>query len=86
MENSSPENAVNADLKEVHRMVEVVKTDSGITISCVRLMEKLSRSEKEAEARGEARGRAKGKKEELVARVCKKRKLGQSLEKLRKIW
>lgn len=33
MEHSSLENAVNADLKEVHRMVEVVKTDSGIPIS-----------------------------------------------------
>lgn len=90
MECSSPENAVNADLREVHRMVEVVKTDSDISISCVRLMEKLKRSEKEAEVKGEAIGkvkgeaigRAKGKEEELVARVCKKRKLGQSLEKI----
>lgn len=98
MEESSPENAVNADLKEVHRMVEVVKTDAGTTISCVRLMEKLKRSEAigrevgeeigraEGEAigraRGEATGREKGRTEELVTRVCRKRKLGQSLEKI----
>lgn len=67
-------------------MVEVVKTDSGISISCVRLMEKLRKSEEEAEARGEARGEAigriKGKREELVNKVCRKMKLGQSIEKI----
>lgn len=70
MENSSLKNAVNDDLKEVHRMVEIVKLDSETSISCVRLMEKLARSE------------AKGKTEELISRVCKKMKLGQSLEKI----
>ncbi|HBA49767.1 MAG TPA: hypothetical protein DCZ91_18620, partial [Lachnospiraceae bacterium] len=39
MENSSLKNAVNDDLKEVHRMVEIVKLDSETSISCVRLME-----------------------------------------------
>ena len=70
MENSSLKNAVNDDLKEVHRMVEIVKLDSETSISCVRLMEKLARSE------------AKGKTEELISRVCKKMKLGQPLEKI----
>ena len=51
-------------------MVEIVKLDSETSISCVRLMEKLARSE------------AKGKTEELISRVCKKMKLGQSLEKI----
>ena len=50
------ENAVNDDLKEVHRMVEMLKIDSETTIYCVRLMEKLERSRKEGEARGEAEG------------------------------
>lgn len=31
-------------LKEVHRMVEIVKVDAETTISCARLMEKLERS------------------------------------------
>lgn len=74
MENSSIQNAVNDDLKEVHRMVEMVKFDAETTISCVRLMEKLVRSE--------AEGEAKGKAEKLVTQVCKKMKLGQSPEKI----
>lgn len=82
MEESRLKNAVNDDLKEVHRMVEVVKTDSGTSISCVRLMEKLERSKMEGEAKGEAIGKTKGKREELITRVCKKMKLGQSLEKI----
>ncbi len=86
MEKSSLQNAVNDDLKEVHRMVEVVKTDSGTSISCVRLMEKLERSKAEGEAIGKAEGIAEGKvigkRKELVTRVCKKMKLGQSLEKI----
>lgn len=82
MENSCLQNAVNDDLKEVHRMVEIVKFDSETSISCVRLMEKLARSEAEGEMKGKAEGRAEGKTEKLVAQVCKKRKLGQSLEKI----
>ena len=94
MENSSLKNAVNDDLKEVHRMVEIVKLDSETSISCVRLMEKLARSEAKGKAEGRAEGRAEGKAigksegrkegktEELISRVCKKMKLGQSLEKI----
>lgn len=74
MESSSLQNAVNDDLKEVHRMVEVVRFDSETTISCVRLMEKLERSKAEGEARGKA--------EKLVTQICKKMKLGQPLEKI----
>lgn len=78
MEDSCFKNAVNADLKEVHRMVEIVKADSETSISCVRLMEKLKKSEEA----GRAEGKAEGKTEELVTRVCKKMKLGQPLEKI----
>ena len=86
MEKSTRENAVNEDLREVHRMVEIVKVDPETTISCVRLTEKLDRSKKEGEVIGEARGRSEGKiegkMEELVTRVCRKMKLGQSLERI----
>ena len=86
MEKSTRENAVNEDLREVHRMVEIVKIDPETTISCVRLTEKLDRSKKEGEVIGEARGRSEGKiegkMEELVTRVCRKMKLGQSLERI----
>lgn len=78
MEESSLENAVNDDLKEVHRMVEIVKTDPETSISCVRLIEKLEKSK----AEGKTIGRAEGKAEDLVIRVCKKMKLGQSVEKI----
>ncbi len=86
MENSTYANAVNDDLKEVHRMVEILKTDSGTMIYCVRLMEKIERSRREGEAIGEARGEAigevRGDFRRLVAQVCKKMKLGQPLEKI----
>ena len=76
------ENAVNDDLREVRRMVEMLKKDSETTICCVRLMEKLERSKKEGEAIGEARGKAEGNLQRLVTQICKKMKLGQSLEKI----
>ena len=63
-------------------MVEIVKFDSGTSISCVRLMEKLARSEAKGKAEGKAEGEARGKAEKLVTQICKKRKLGQSLEKI----
>lgn len=74
MEESTYENAVNDDLKEVHKMVEILKIDPETTISCVRLMEKINRSQKN--------GEKKGNLQKLVTQVCKKRKLGQSLEKI----
>lgn len=49
---STYENAVSDELKEVHRMVEIVKFDAETTISCVRLMEKLSRSPQEKGKKG----------------------------------
>lgn len=44
MEESIRENAVNEELVEVHRIVEIVKTDPETTISCMRLIEKLDQS------------------------------------------
>ena len=74
MEKSTEENAVNDDLKEVHRMVEIVKLDSGATIACVGLMEKLERSRQ--------KGEAVGGEKKLITQVCKKMRLGQPLEKI----
>ena len=82
MEESTRENAVNDDLREVHRMVEIVKIDPETTIACVRLTEKLERSRRKGETVGEARGKAKGREEKLITLVCKKMKLGQPLEKI----
>lgn len=55
MEETVMENAVNDDLMEVHKMVEMVKIDPETTISCVRLMEKLYRSKKEGIEKKETR-------------------------------
>lgn len=94
IEKSTYDNAVNNDLKEVHRMVEIVRFDAETTISCVRLIEKLERSKKEGkeegraegeaigEARGEARGKIAGNLQRLVTQICKKIKLSQPLDKI----
>ena len=39
MENSGPENVTNHDLQEIHRMIETVKYDGGVTGDYMRLME-----------------------------------------------
>lgn len=70
MEESTSINAVNDDLKEVHKMVEIVKTDPETTISCVRLTEKLNRSK----AEGRIEGKVEGKATHLINQVCKKMK------------
>lgn len=74
MEESTYDNAVSDELKEVHRMVEIVKLDPETSICCVRLIEKLERSRTE--------GKAMGSLQHLVTQVCKKMRLGQPLEKL----
>jgi len=39
MENSEPQNVTNHDLQEIHRMIETVKYDGGVTGDYMRLME-----------------------------------------------
>jgi len=39
MENSKPQNATNYDLQEIHRMIETVKYDGGVTGDYMRLMQ-----------------------------------------------
>ena len=80
MEESTYENAVNDDLKEVHEMVEILKIDPETTISCVRLLEKLERSRREGEIQGEAKGKAEGRLQELIIQICKKLKKNKSVE------
>lgn len=51
-------NTVNNELREVYRILKIVKTDPEITISCVRLTEKLNRSKAEGRIEGKAEGKA----------------------------
>ena len=73
-EETTDVNVVNDDLREVHKMVEIIKIDPETTISCVRLTEKLYRSKKE--------GKAEGKAEQLVSQVCKKMKKNKTVEEI----
>lgn len=71
MEETTYENAVNDDLREARKRVEIVKIDPETTISCVRLTEKLYRSKME--------GKAEGKVEQLVSLVCKMMKKNKTV-------
>ena len=81
MEQSTFENAVNEDLKEVHRLFEI-KLDSKTTVCFVGLMERLERSIKEAEGGAIWKAIEEGSLQRLVTQVCKKMKMGQPLEKI----
>lgn len=56
MEDSTYENAVNDDLRRIHKMVETVRRDPETSIQYLRLQEKLRRSEKEGRKEGLALG------------------------------
>ena len=82
MENTTYDNAVNEELREIHGMVEAVRKDSEVSakymIRYLRMMEELNRIRAEGRAEGEAAGRMA----EKVFQVCKKMKRNQSLEKI----
>ena len=82
MEETTSANAVNDDLREVHKMVEILKIDPETTISCVRLTEKLYRSKMEGKAEGRISGKMEGKAEQLVSLVCKKMKKNRTVEEI----
>ncbi|MEY8524590.1 hypothetical protein AALA90_16400 [Lachnospiraceae bacterium 38-10] len=90
MENTTYDNAVNEELREIHGMVEAVRKDSEVSakymIRYLRMMEELNRTRAEGRAEGEAAGRAEGeaagRMAEKVFQVCKKMKRNQSLEKI----
>lgn len=70
MEHTDCNNAVNNDLREIHRMIETVKRDPEMTIRYLRLMEELDRS------------RAEGKKYTIVSQICKKMKKNKTIEEI----
>lgn len=82
MEETTSANVVNDDLREVHKMVEIVRIDPETTISCVRLTEKLYRSKREGKEEGKIEGRIEGKAEQLVSLVCKKMKKNKTVEEI----
>lgn len=74
MEDTIYENAVNDDLKEVHKIVEIVKKDPEMSIRYWRFLEELNKSKKEGEAVGDL--------QRLIFQVCKKMKKEKSLEEI----
>lgn len=78
MEETSYENAVNDDLRRMHKMVEIVKKDPETSIKYLRMLEKLNRSRKEGEQEGEVRGEIL----KLISQISKKMKKNHSLEKI----
>ena len=70
MEKTTSANAVNDDLREVHKMVEIIKIDPETTISCVRLTEKLYRSKMEGETK------------KLVSLICKKMRKNKTVKEI----
>lgn len=82
MENTVCENAVNDDLREMHRMVEIVKKDPEMSIRYWRFLEELNKSKKEGEREGYANGEAAGDLQRLIFQVCKKMKKEKPLEEI----
>lgn len=70
MEDSTYENAVNDDLKEIHGMVEGVRKDPEMSIRYLRMLERLRMSEEE------------GERKTLVTQVCKKVKKNKTVEEI----
>ena len=70
MENSVSENAVNDDLREIHRIVEIVKKDPEMSIGYWSFLEELNRCKKE------------GDQQRLISQVCKKMKKEKPLEEI----
>ena len=78
MESTVYENAVNDDLKEMHRIVEIVKKDSEMSIMYWKYLEELNRNKKEGFANGEKAGDL----QRLISQVCKKMKREKPLDKI----
>ncbi len=86
MEATTYENAVNEDLRKLHKMVVKVKKDPEVTvrymITYLREMERLNKATKKAMEAGMEAGRAAGELYQLVSLVCRKRKRQKSLEEI----
>lgn len=82
MEDTVCENAVNDDLREMHKMVEIVKKDPEMSIRYWKFLEELNKSKKEGEREGYANGEAAGDLERLISMICKKMKKEKSIEEI----
>lgn len=60
MEHTTKENACNAQLEKIHRMVEVVKKDSEVSLEYMKIFEKEEMIREEAEEAGRQEGRQEG--------------------------
>lgn len=78
MEDTICENAVNDDLREIHKMVEIVKKDPEMSIRYWKFLEELNKCEK----KGYADGEAAGDRQRLIFQVCKKMKKGKPPEEI----
>lgn len=78
MENTVYENAVNEDLREIHRIVETVKEDSEIMLVHLRMQEEFKRKR----AEGRAAGKAEGEFLNKITLICKKLKKNKTLEEI----
>lgn len=74
MESTVLENAVNDDLREIHRIVEIVKKDPEMSIRYLRYIEELNRKKKEGEKAGDL--------QRLISQVCKKIRKDKLLEEI----
>lgn len=82
LENTTYENAVNEELREIHKMVETVKGDSETMLVHLRMMENLDRSRKEGLREGLAEGEMIGDRKRLVSLICKKIKKNKTPEEI----
>ena len=71
MESSTPENAVNDDLMELCKAIDLVKDDEEVKIAAVKYNEILHAER--------AEGRAEGRWENLITLVCRKLMKGENI-------
>lgn len=86
MEDTRYENAMNEDLREIHRMVETVKKEPETMLAYIRFQERMNRSRAEGRSEGIEQGRLEGKAagnlQRLVSQICKKLKKNKTLEEI----
>ena len=98
MEDTTYENAVNENLREIHKMVETVKKDPEVTVRYMirhlMYIEEINKAKAEAKSEGRAEGKEEGRAEgrvegevsgslyRLTVQICRKMKMNQSLERI----
>lgn len=76
MEDSCADNAESGLLKDIHRMVEMVRHDEEVSLKYMKVYERERMIERRGEARGEVRGEIKGEVK-LVRNMSKSMELDQ---------